>query len=111
MANSLTQRGMLSRDVILATLATQVSALRRLGVTTLGLFGSYARGEQRPDSDIDLLVTFDQLTFRNFMSAKLLLEEALGRPVDLALADDLHPRVRTNVMREVIYAAGLSPVS
>ncbi len=111
MAQPTIQRGARPRDTILADLAMQAKALRRLGVTSLGLFGSYARDEQTPDSDVDLLVTFDHLTFRNFMDAKLLLETALGLPVDLVLAEDLRPRLRQPVMSEVIYAPGLSPVS
>jgi hypothetical protein len=111
MAQSATQRGPRSRTAILADLAAQAQALRQLGVTSLGLFGSYARDEQTPDSDVDVLVTFDYLTFRNFMDAKLLLEAALDLSVDLALADDLRPRLRERVLSEVIYVAGLSPVS
>lgn len=111
MAQPTTQREMRSRDAILAALAAQALTLRRLGVTSLGLFGSFARNQQRPESDVDLLVTFDHVTFRNFMDAKLLLEETLSRPVDLALADDLHSRIRATVMSEVIYVEGLSPLS
>ena len=111
MSQSATQRGVRSRKAILAELAAQAPELQRLGVTSLGLFGSYARDEQTPSSDVDLLATFDHLTFRNFMGAKLLLEAALGMPVDLALPDDLRPRLRERVLSEVIYAQGLSPVS
>ena len=100
-----------SREAILASLAGQAQALRRLGVTSLGLFGSYARNEQTATSDVDLLVTFDHLTFRAFMDTKLLLETTLGLPVDLVLADDLRPRLRDRVLSEVIYATGLSAVS
>jgi len=98
------------REVILADLAGQAQALQRLGVTSLGLFGSYARNEQTATSDVDLLVTFDHLTFRAFMDAKLLLEATLGLPVDLVLADDLRPQLRDRVLSEVIYATGLSAV-
>jgi predicted nucleotidyltransferase len=99
-----------SREEMLAALAALAPALRALGVRTLGLFGSYARGEQRPNSDVDALVTFDQLTFRRYMDVKLLLADALGVPVDLVLADDLRPRLRERVLAEVIYVAGLSPL-
>ena len=111
MAQSATRRDMRSREAILAELAVQVPALRRLGVTSLGLFGSYARNQQTPSSDVDLLVTFDHLTFRAYMDAKLLLEAALGLPVDLVLADDLRPCLRERALSEVIYAQGLSPVA
>lgn len=106
-----TQHNPRSREDVLAGLAAQTQALRRLGVTSLGLFGSYARSEQTSTSDVDLLVTFDDLTFRRYMDAKLLLEAALERSVDLVLADDLRPRLRERVLREVIYVPGLSAVS
>jgi predicted nucleotidyltransferase len=111
MAQPAAQRAVRSREAILAELAAQIPALRRLGATSLGLFGSYARNQQTPSSDVDLLVTFDHLTFRAYMDTKLLLEAALGLPVDLVLADDLRPRLRERVLSEVIYAQGLSPVS
>lgn len=111
MTSPATQRRLRSRETLLAELAARASALRRLGVTSLGLFGSYARNEQTSTSDVDLLVTFDHLTFRSFMDTKLFLEEALGLPVDLVLAGDLRPRLRERVLNEVIYATGLSPVS
>jgi uncharacterized protein len=61
--------------------------LQRLGARRLGLFGSFARGEARPDSDVDLLVELDRRTFDRYMDLKLRLEQLLGRPVDLVLAD------------------------
>jgi hypothetical protein len=102
MSQSATQRGARAREDILAELARQASALRRLGVTSLGLFGSYARNEQTQTSDVDLLVEFDHLTFRAYMDAKLLLEAALNLSVDLVLADDLRPRLRERVLNEAI---------
>jgi predicted nucleotidyltransferase len=111
MAHPTTSPALRSRDTILAELAAEEPELRKLGVTSLGLFGSYARNQQTTGSDVDLLVTFHHLTFRAFMDTKLLLEATLGIPVDLVLADDLRPRLRNNVLREVIYVAGLSPVS
>lgn len=111
MARPMTPSSLRSRDTILAELAADEPALRKLGVTSLGLFGSYARNQQTTESDVDLLVTFHHLTFRAFMDTKLLLEATLGMPVDLVLADDLRPRLRKNVLSEVIYVAGLSPVS
>ncbi|MGH2502663.1 MAG: nucleotidyltransferase family protein [Ktedonobacterales bacterium] len=108
MSQPATQRGAHTREDILAELARQASALRLLGVTTLGLFGSYARNEQTQTSDVDLLVEFDHLTFRSYMDAKLLLEAALGLSVDLVLANDLRPRLRERVLNEAI---GLTDMS
>ena len=49
----------------------------------IGLFGSFARGEQKEASDIDILVEFEKPTFRNFMDLSSYLEDLFGREVDL----------------------------
>ncbi|MBU1240262.1 nucleotidyltransferase family protein [Myxococcota bacterium] len=73
-------------------------------VERIGLFGSFARGEGRVESDVDLLVEFASETFDHYMDCKFLLEETLGRPVDLVLPTTLKPRLRDQIMHEVVYA-------
>ena len=65
----------------------------RFGVAKIGIFGSAARGEERPDSDVDVLVEFapGQTTFRNFMELAFYLEELFGRRVDLITVGGLDP--------------------
>lgn len=60
---------------VLSLLDQNKSQLRALGVKRIGLFGSFVRGEQRPESDIDLLVGFEsgRKTFDNFMELSFLL--------------------------------------
>ncbi len=80
----------MTRSEISQTLAAHRDALTRMGVKTLAVFGSVARDEARPDSDIDILVGFQGLaTFNGYMDLKFFLEDLLGRPVDLG-----HPQVR-----------------
>jgi uncharacterized protein len=55
-------------------------------VKRIGIFGSFARGEQKASSDIDILVEFEKPTFRNFMNLSFYLEDLLGREVDLVLS-------------------------
>jgi predicted nucleotidyltransferase len=69
------------------------------------LFGSFARDEARPDSDVDLVVDLDRITFDRFMDLKLRLEDLLHRRVDLVLRDSLKPRIREQILRECIRAA------
>jgi len=64
------------------------------GVKRIGLFGSFARGEQKESSDIDVLVEFEKPTFRNFMDLSFYLEDLFGRKVDLVTVKGLHPRIR-----------------
>jgi len=60
---------------------------KRFGVATIGIFGSYVRGEERPESDVDVLVTFrkGEKTFDNYMDCKFYLEDLFGRKVDLVM--------------------------
>jgi hypothetical protein len=94
------------RDEVLVILQAHREDLRRLGVKSLSLFGSMARDEARPDSDIDLLVEFaDRATFDAFMDLKFYLEDLLGRRIDLVTSKALKPRIRPSVEREAILVA------
>jgi hypothetical protein len=78
----------------------------RFGVKNIGIFGSFARGEERSDSDIDVLVDFEdgKKTFDNYMDLKFYLEELLGRKVDLVTVNALRPQLKTAILRETVYA-------
>ena len=77
---------------------------KRFGVKSLAVFGSVARGEARPDSDVDILVEFEgRATFDRYMGLKFFLEDLLGRRVDLVTRKALKPRMRPYVEREAIY--------
>lgn len=78
----------------------------KFGVRKIGVFGSFARGEERADSDIDVLVDFAEgaKTFDNFMELKFYLEELFGRRVDLVTITALRPQLKDGILREVTYA-------
>jgi predicted nucleotidyltransferase len=80
--------------------------LRSLGAKRFGLFGSFVRGEQDDQSDIDLLVEFEpgRKDFKNFMRLSDFLEEKLGRKVDLLTHESLSPHFGPHILREVEYA-------
>jgi predicted nucleotidyltransferase len=96
---------------VLAELQRNQAWLRRLGVRALGLFGSYRRGTPSPESDMDFLVDMEQPSFDSYMDLKLWLEDTFGCPVDLVLMDSIKPRLLPVILREVVYAEGLSPLS
>ena len=77
--------------------------LASLGVTSIGLFGSFARGEETPSSDIDLLVEFapEKHSFDNFMDVAFLLEHLLARKVELVTPQALSPYIGPHILREV----------
>ena len=73
----------------------------------LSLFGSTARNEARPESDIDLLAAFDDaqsLSLLDMIGIENRLADLLGSPVDLIEEGTLKPRARQNVSREVVRA-------
>jgi len=73
------------------------------GVKYLALFGSVARDEARPDSDVDLLVEFDRpVGLFAFIGLQQYLETLLGCKVDLGTSGSLKPHLRDNVLQEAI---------
>ena len=74
------------------------------GVKSLALFGSVARDEAGPESDIDLLVEFSRpVGLLQFIDLKQYLEGLLGCPVDLGTPNSLKPRLKDHVIQEAIY--------
>ncbi|MEA1999466.1 MAG: nucleotidyltransferase family protein [Euryarchaeota archaeon] len=76
---------------------------KRYGVRKIGVFGSYAREEQKETSDIDLLVEFETPTFDNFMDLLFFLEELFGKDVDLITTKGMSPYIRPNIEKEVVW--------
>jgi excisionase family DNA binding protein len=76
----------------------------RFGVKRIGVFGSAARGEAGPESDVDVLVEFDDPAFDRYMELKFYLEDLFGRPCDLVLDESLKDSLRESVHSEVLYA-------
>lgn len=81
--------------------------LRQWGVRRIGLFGSYARGEQTPDSDMDFLAEFETVSYRNFMNLWHFLEDSFGVKIDLGEPHTLRDEIRPQVMKDVRYVEGL----
>jgi len=77
---------------------------KQFGVRKIGIFGSTARGEAGPASDIDVLVELDDPTFDRYMDLKFFLEDLFGRPCDLVLEDSLKEGIRAKALGEVQYA-------
>ena len=97
----------MSRDDILRSIAGHRDELRALHVRVLALFGSHARDEASPASDIDFLVDLEKKTFDAYMDVKEYLERLFGRRVDLVMKSALKDELREAVLRE----AALRPPS
>lgn len=79
--------------------------LRDLGVLRIGLFGSFVRGDQNDDSDVDLLLDFEpaEKNFNNFMMTAFLLEDVFGRRVDAVTRESLSPYIGPKILQEIEY--------
>lgn len=97
---------MISSSQAIHRLQEHRQAIQRFGVRRLGLFGSIAKGEERPDSDVDVLVDLEHNTFDAYMGLKFFLEDLLHCPVDLVLVDTIKPRLRDRILREVVDVPG-----
>ena len=94
-----------TKEQIFQRMTDNRDALGRLGVYRFGLFGSFLTGKQNAQSDVDLLVEFRPGTksFDSFMSLAFLLEDILGRKVDLVTKESLSPYIGPKILAEVEY--------
>lgn len=93
-------------DRFIARLQQSLPELReRYGVRSLGIFGSYVRGEQRKRSDLDILVEFNNgsLTLFQFVELRDFLSDLLGVKVDLVEKRALKPVIGKRILEEVVF--------
>lgn len=93
---------------VTCTLLAHREVLQQFAVRQLRLFGSTLRGEAGDASDIDLLVDYDpaaRVGLFAFVRLQRRLSELLGRRVDLATPDALHPALRDGILREAVRVA------
>ena len=76
----------------------------RFDVKRIGVFGSFARGDQRETSDVDILVEFEKPTFDNFMDLAFFLEDLFQRKVDLVTPNSLSPYIGPYIRQGVVWA-------
>jgi predicted nucleotidyltransferase len=91
----------------LATLRRNEPALRQRGIRHAALFGSVARGDNRPDSDIDILVEFDpdaHVTVFDYVGVKDFIAALFSEPVDVIDREALKPHLRRPSEQDAVYA-------
>ncbi|NLX86177.1 MAG: nucleotidyltransferase family protein [Clostridiales bacterium] len=86
-------------DEIIAVLRDNRKDIEKYGVDRIGLFGSYGKGEQITNSDVDILVKLkkERKTFNNYMDLKFYLEDLLGEKVDLVIAENIKMELRNEI--------------
>ena len=78
--------------------------LKKNKVNKAGIFGSYSRGEQKKNSDIDIVINIEDknISLLGFIKLKLKLEEALNKKVDLVEYSEINPSMKENILKEEI---------
>lgn len=94
-----------NKEDILLIIKSNQNDIESFGVKRLGLFGSFVRQKQKPESDIDLLVEFypDKKNFDNFIHLSFFLETLLKHHIELVTPKSLSPYIKPNIMKEVEY--------
>ena len=95
--------GRMTRDELLTKLRELKPWLEEQGIVNVRLFGSYARDEAGPDSDVDLLVEVTKPMGFRFFGVERELSSTLGVPVDLGTEGSLHRLVRKQAMRDLVH--------
>jgi predicted nucleotidyltransferase len=94
-----------TRNEVIQRLSEARAELASLGVRSLDLFGSVARGDARPESDVDLLVDFDKpIGLFHFFRVQRRLEQILGHRVDLVMRGAVKRQLRDRIFAEAVRA-------
>jgi len=95
-----------NKEKIFSLVIERQDKIKALGVKRLGLFGSFVRQDQGTESDVDMLVEFEQgkKTFDNFIQLSFFLQDLFKRRVELVTPESLSPYIGPRIMSEVEYA-------
>ena len=101
------QQGINNKQDIFKLITAHKHSLRAFGASRLALFGSFVRNEQRPESDVDLLIEFEagKKNYRNFIGAVYFLEDILKREVELVTTQSLTASMKNLILKEAEYVS------
>lgn len=95
----------MSRNEVVERLRKNADAIRGMGATSLYLFGSIARDETHPDSDLDLFIDYDptrRFSLIDLVGIKQFLEEEMSTEIDITTRDSLHPMLKADIERSAV---------
>ena len=95
----------MNKESIYQILSNNRIKIKSYGINSIGIFGSYVRGEPPPDSDIDVIVEFekDKKTYKHYINLVFFLEELLKRKVDVLTYKSLSPLFKDSIKNEITY--------
>jgi len=95
----------MNRDEILEYIRQHKEELLQFGVEKIGLFGSYARGDNTANSDVDILVKFGNTNskYYSYFNLKNYLQDRLHREIDLCREEDIRKEFKEEILRSVVY--------
>src|SRR5688500_9898734 len=95
----------MTRDEIIAKLRANAAAIQAEGVTRLAIFGSRARGEERPESDIDVLIDVapnSRFSLLNLIGVEHIIKEATGVPAQATMRRSLDPHIAQRIADDIV---------
>lgn len=96
----------MEREAIFHALQTAKVELNQRGVRSLAVFGSVARGDHSPDSDVDILVDLSRpMGLFDFIRLKIFLEKITDCHVDLVTSDALRPEMKREILKEAVHVS------
>ncbi|RWO90592.1 MAG: DNA polymerase III subunit beta [Mesorhizobium sp.] len=95
----------MSRNEVIEQLQRNADAIKGMGATSLYLFGSAARDDAQPDSDLDLFIDYDparRFSLIDLVGIKQFLEEKMSTEIDITTRDSLHPMLKAEIERSAV---------
>ena len=94
-----------SEDILILLRQFKIDHADKYHLLSLGIFGSFARGEAREDSDVDVVFETDQPNLFRTAGMQADLQDLLGRPVDVVrLRENMNPRLKARILQDAVYA-------